>query len=156
MLTDAVNNVTAAEEDENLGWKVPKAKKKRSPKAETTPPVVEQEIYEDDNFTDEDLDGEVEPTARHRARLLKELSARIARDTQLGYAMREFEMQRALMGKGARKKLAAPEQLGGDDEGEDEDDFDKPRKKRSASKITPVDPSTYKPRVYKWKPERKK
>ena len=84
----------------------------------------------------------------HRTRLLKELSARLFRDRQLRYAERELEMQKALMGKGASRKLSGVEKV--DDEGDDdEEDEDAPRPKK-------VDEKTWKPRVYKWRVERKR
>jgi len=91
----------------------------------------------------------------NRKRLLKELSARLFRDTQLRYTEREFEMQRQMMGKGARKKIAGVEAVeGADDDSEDEDEVDARRGKRRAP-VRKVDEKTYKPRVYKWRLERK-
>jgi U3 small nucleolar RNA-associated protein 11 len=69
-------------------------------------------------------------------------------------------MQRALMGKGGRRKLRRIEKVeGGDkDESEDEDAMDDQRsgkgKKRDGGKV--VDEKTWKPRVYKWKLERRR
>ena len=83
----------------------------------------------------------------HRTRLLKELSARLVRDRQLRYAERELEMQRLLMGKGASKKLSGVEKMDDDRNEEDEEDASRPRK---------VDEKTWKPRVYKWRVERKR
>jgi U3 small nucleolar RNA-associated protein 11 len=51
------------------------------------------------------------------------------------YAERELEMQRLLMGKGGSRKLRGVEEVKGDED----------NKKKA-----------YKPRVYKWKQERKK
>lgn len=83
----------------------------------------------------------------YRTRLLKELSARLARDKQLRYAERELQMQRLLMGKGASRKMSGVERVDGDDEDEDDDDTSRPKK---------VDEKTWKPRVYKWRVERKR
>jgi len=72
------------------------------------------------------------------------------RDQQLRYAERELEMQRLLMGKGRTKKLKGVEVVkreSDDDEKDGEEDGD--RRARSTEK-------TYKPRVYKWKAERKR
>jgi len=72
------------------------------------------------------------------------------RDQQLRYAERELEMQRLLMGKGRTKKLKGVEVVrdeGDDGEDEDEEDGDQPAKKTGR---------TYKPRMYKWKAERKR
>lgn len=83
----------------------------------------------------------------HRTRLLKELSARLNRDRQLRYAERELEMQRLLMGKGASRKLQGVEKMDEGDDGDDDDDAPRPKK---------VDEKTWKPRVYKWRVERKR
>ena len=92
-----------------------------------------------------------------RKRLLTELSARLGRDRQLRYAGREFEMQRQLMGKGARKKIQSIEKVGAqDDEDEmNEDELDA-RKGKQRHFTRRVDEATYKPRVYKWRLERKR
>lgn len=86
----------------------------------------------------------------HRTRLLKELSARLSRDKQLRYAERELEMQKLLMGKGTTQKLRGVEKVDGDGTDGDEED-DGPQRKKD-----PVDMKLYKPRVYKWKKERRR
>ena len=86
---------------------------------------------------------------KHRRRLVQELSARMERDQQLRYAERELEMQKLLMGKGRTKKLKGVELVKGEDEDDDEGGDDEVRPARSSEK-------TYKPRVYKWKAERKR
>jgi U3 small nucleolar RNA-associated protein 11 len=88
-------------------------------------------------------------TQANRTRLLKELSARLHRDRMLRYAERELEMQRSLMGKGAAKKIAGVEKVE-DGDGDDLDDESRPSRRKI------VDEKTYKPRVYKWKAERKR
>ena len=92
-----------------------------------------------------------------RKRLVKELSARLGRDRQLRYAEREFEMQRKLMGKGARKKIKSIEKVGSqpDEDEMDEDELDA-RKGKQRPITRTVDESTYRPRVYKWRLERKR
>jgi len=102
---------------------------------------------------DQQEEGDVS-SVQHRRRLLKELSARLIRDQQLRYAEREFELQRAMMGKGARKKIQAAEKIGGGDS-DDEDALDA-RGGRTKQTLSRVDEETYKPRVYKWKVERKR
>ena len=71
------------------------------------------------------------------------------RDQQLRYAERELEMQRLLMGKGRTKKLKGVEVVSEEgDEGEDgAEEEDRPVR---------VSGKTYKPRVYRWKAERKR
>jgi U3 small nucleolar RNA-associated protein 11 len=93
-----------------------------------------------------------------RKRLLKELSARLDRDRQLRYTQREFEMQRQLMGKGGRKKILGVEKVEGndDDDDENEDEIDARRGRRRKPSSHQVDEATYKPRVYKWRLERKR
>lgn len=86
---------------------------------------------------------------KHRKRLLKELAARLTRDTQLSYALRELEMQRLLVGKGGRKKVRGAELIQEESRGDSDDDDDSSHKLKS-------DPSVYKPRVYKWRVERKR
>ena len=66
----------------------------------------------------------------------------------LRYTERELEMQRALMGKGASRKLKGVEKVEDDNDDEDESDDDRRPKK--------VDEKTWKPRVYKWRVERKR
>ena len=64
-------------------------------------------------------------------------------------------MQRMLMGKGGSKKLRDIEKVEGDD-GEDEDDedaMDSGKVRRQSGKDSE---KTYKPRVYKWRAERKR
>jgi U3 small nucleolar RNA-associated protein 11 len=131
----------------DLGWRTPSEKKGKR----RQPPSLEQN-------TDHTSVALKEEAAQHRKRLLQELSARLTRDIQLRYAIRELEMQRLLMGKGARKKLRGVEKIEGadghDDEDEDELDARKGRPRKESRK--PVDETLRKPRVYKWKLERKK
>ena len=77
----------------------------------------------------------------------------------LRYAERELEMQRLLMGKGGAKKLKGVEKVegdGDDNEDDDEDVLDARRGKRAQAAKKVVDEKAYKPRVYKWKVERKR
>ena len=104
-----------------------------------------------------DIADSAENPLINRRRLLRELAARIYRDKQLRYTEREFEMQRQMMGKGARKKLKGVERLdGGQDlqEEDDEDALDSRKGKPLLSKQQA--PKTYTPRVYKWHAERKR
>jgi U3 small nucleolar RNA-associated protein 11 len=134
----------------DLGWKVPECKKKRR-KSNVTLEAT----------TADDLELAAERkqlAAQNRSRLLKELSARLARDTQLRYAEREFEMQRALMGKGGSRKLRGVEKVEGDngDGSEDNDEKDDRRAAKGRRNAKKVDEKTWKPRVYKWRLERKR
>ena len=83
----------------------------------------------------------------HRTRLLKELSARLHRDRMLRYTERELEMQRMLMGKGRSKKVKGVERVEGSDE---EDAGSGPRGGKG------VEEKLYRPRVYRWRTERKR
>jgi len=104
------------------------------------------------------LSEELQQSHLHkREHLLKELSARLDRDRQLRYTQREFEMQRQLMGKGGRKKILGVEKVeGNDDDVENEDEIDARRGRRRKPLSHQVDEATYKPRVYKWRLERKR
>ena len=81
--------------------------------------------------------------------MLKELSARLNRDKMLRYSERELEMQKLLMGMGGSKKLKGAEKVERDGD-EDERDSDEERRPKK------VDEKTWKPRVYKWRVERKR
>jgi U3 small nucleolar RNA-associated protein 11 len=67
-------------------------------------------------------------------------------------------MQRALMGKGGRRKLRGVEEVeGGDDNGsDDEDERDDRRAMKGKGNTKAVDEKTWKPRIYKWRLERKR
>ncbi|KAI0825000.1 small-subunit processome [Trametes gibbosa] len=119
----------------DLGWKVPEQSKRKRRKSGAGPEEQETSAA-----------GTAEQAKEHRTRLLKELSARLVRDRHLRYAERELEMQRALMGKGGSQKLAGVERIDRDEEDEEEED-------RTVKK---VDEKTWKPRVYKWRIERKR
>ncbi|KAK7463884.1 hypothetical protein VKT23_005819 [Stygiomarasmius scandens] len=137
---------TLQTEENDLGWAIPEKKRKSRKRKQR----AEQE---EDELDDQQEDGDVS-SVQHRRRLLKELSARLIRDQQLRYAEREFELQRAMMGKGARKKIQAAEKIDGGDS-DDEDALDA-RGGRTKQTLSRVDEETYKPRVYKWKVERKR
>jgi len=130
-------------QEEDLGWKSTEQKSKR----------VKSTLPEQENH---DADESKEHTER-RKRLLKELSARLDRDRKLRYAQREFEMQRLMMGKGARRKIQAVEKVDDvkDDDEEDEDEIDAQRGKRR-NRVRSMNEEIYRPRVYKWRLERKK
>jgi hypothetical protein len=86
---------------------------------------------------------------QRRRRLLKELSARLTRDQQLRYTVREFEMQRLLMGRGGRMKLKGVEKV--------EDDEEVTTKMKSTPRKGGIFADvTYKPRIYKWRLEQKR
>lgn len=65
------------------------------------------------------------------------------------YAERELEMQKLIMGKGAARKLRGVEKMEDDEDGDAEDDDAAERRPKK------VDEKTWKPRVYKWRIERK-
>ncbi|PFH54861.1 hypothetical protein AMATHDRAFT_134110 [Amanita thiersii Skay4041] len=140
-----------------LGWKSPGPHKKQSTSLQS--PLLSSS-GEDQETEDEDEDtNEQESVApsRGQSRLLKELSARLLRDRQLRYTQREFEMQRLMMGKGARKKLRGVEKVDDDDDGDDETDEDEADARWGKQRRHKgVNENTYRPRVYKWKLERKR
>jgi U3 small nucleolar RNA-associated protein 11 len=74
----------------------------------------------------------------------------------LRYAERELEMQRLLMGKGRSRKLKGVERVGGKDEVSDDEDALDARRGRSLGSKREVDEKLYRPRVYKWRAERKR
>ncbi|PVG01995.1 small-subunit processome [Serendipita vermifera] len=97
---------------------------------------------------------------KSREQLLPELRARLERDTYLGYALRELEMQRILMGKGASRKIRGPELIQTDGQPDDELNEDEQDalfgKKRKIQPKRAPDMADYKPRVYKFRQERKR
>ncbi|KAL4241656.1 UTP11 family protein [Abortiporus biennis] len=131
---------SAEEEAEiDMGWKAP-VETKKSKKSKSKATAIGMEVDEEERKQN---------AAEHRTKLLKELSARLHRDKQLRYAEREMEMQKLLMGKGTSRKMQGVERVDEeDDEDEDEDEGSRKPKK--------VDEKTWKPRVYKWKVERKR
>ncbi|KZT74980.1 small-subunit processome [Daedalea quercina L-15889] len=137
-----VNMADAAHEDLDLGWKAPRADKSSKKK--------HRKSVAQDSAEETTTEEQREAAAEHRTRLLKELSARLFRDKQLRYAERELEMQKHIMGKGAARKLQGVEKVeDNDDDDADDDDMVERRPKK-------VDEKTWKPRVYKWRVERKK
>ncbi|KAI0698395.1 small-subunit processome [Cerioporus squamosus] len=128
----------------DLGWRAPEEPKHKRRKSRRS--AAEEEHVEDDAGEDT-ASGPGESAKEHRMRLLKELSARLVRDRQLRYAERELQMQRLLMGKGASRKLSGLEKVEDGMDDEETEDTARPKK---------VDEKTWKPRVYKWRVERKR
>lgn len=93
-----------------------------------------------------------------RSTLLTELAARLSRDRMLRYASRELEMQKQLMSKGASRKIAGVEKINSEEDKEvDEDELDANWKSGSKKNVVKeVGEEGYRPRVYKWRAERKK
>ncbi|KAF8221666.1 small-subunit processome [Tricholoma matsutake] len=141
-LTEAAHNMVEVDETD-LGWK-PTEKGKKSI----------QRVAHASAVGHEDNDN-VKPEQGDKRRLLTELAARLARDKQLRYTERELEMQRLMMGKGGRKKLRGAEKVEGDSQDEDEDVIDA-RKGKVGVQRSKVDEKMYRPRVYKWRLERKR
>ncbi len=74
----------------------------------------------------------------------------------LRYAERELEMQKLLMGKGRSRKLKGVERVDGTkEESEDEDTKDARRVGQSRTQKG-VEEKAYRPRVYRWRAERKR
>lgn len=136
--------------EDDLGWKSEISGRKLKPKKQKS-------VGARDKLSDFEMEDSEPQQLDKRKRLLTELSARLERVKKLRYAQREFEMQRLMMGKGARKKIASVEKVEGEqDSEEDEDEIDARRgkSKKTGNKI--LDDATYKPRVYKWRLERKR
>ncbi|KAF8274105.1 small-subunit processome [Lactarius quietus] len=132
----------------DLGWHKPERKRKEK-KKNTSAKALDS--------TDDDAASERNEAAKtHRTRLLKELSARLHRDRMLRYTERELEMQRLLMGKGGSKKLKGVERVDGTEEGSEDEDAEVARGGRQSRTRKVVDDKAYKPRVYKWRAERKR
>ncbi|KAG2755442.1 small-subunit processome [Suillus brevipes Sb2] len=139
------SEVDSEQAEVNLGWKtVESASSKRRRKNRTSAGASTDVV--------EDAEETRQLNVQNRKRLLKELAARLKRDTQLRYTQRELEMQRLLAGKGGRRKLRGVEEVGAENNDEDEDDM----VDAVASKASKADEKTYKPRVYKWRIERKR
>jgi len=58
------------------------------------------------------------------------------------------------MGKGGRKKLSGVEKL--EDDGNEDDEDDEMNSRKGKGKAQPINEKLYKPRVYKWRMERKR
>jgi len=145
-------SATSGTSRSDLGWKPDELQRKHWKLSPTRrgQTDVPQGIINDDSELANDTNTS---TKRH---LLKELSARLRRDTQLRYAQRELEMQRLLMGKGARTKIVGVEKANGGFESEEDEDEIDARKGRRSKSVKKIDEELYKPRVYKWKMERKR
>jgi U3 small nucleolar RNA-associated protein 11 len=85
---------------------------------------------------------------KHRLSLLRSLRAHLVRDAQLAATEREMALQRALMGKGAAKKLenAKRVEVENDEEGDDDEEADE----RGGTK------GEWRARRFKWKAERRR
>jgi len=141
-VTDVPSTSAPAMGPLDLGWKSDdssKRGKKRKSRASDSGEGAERQAEQK------------EEAREHRSRLLKELSARLHRDQQLRYAERELEMQKLLMGKGGARKVAGVEKVEEEGEEEEEEEEEEGRSRRKA-----VDEKTWKPRVYKWRLERKR
>jgi U3 small nucleolar RNA-associated protein 11 len=136
-------DVEQAEVD--LGWKTVESASSRRRRKNKSSAGASTDIVEGGEETRQ-------LNVQNRKRLLKELAARLKRDTQLRCTQRELEMQRLLAGKGGRRKLRGIEEVGAENKDEDEDEMDD----TAASKASKADEKTYKPRVYKWRIERKR
>ncbi|KAF7436576.1 hypothetical protein PC9H_003409 [Pleurotus ostreatus] len=126
----------------DLGWKAPAVKSKK--RRHSQPQPADAQAFKDE------ADEEPTESTSARKKLLLELRARLHRDKMLRYTQREFEMQRLMMGKGARQKIQGTEKV----EEANSDEEDDPRSRKGGRKV--VDEQAYKPRVYKWRRERKR
>jgi len=147
----AVNSKEAATETLiDRGWLAPATSSDtRGKKREPVPEPEDVEI-EDSTENSQDL-------LKHRRTLLQTLRGRLTRHTALTRALRELEMQRILMGKGAGVKIRGPELVNGkskQNQEDEEDAFGGRKRKFNAGGAPSME--EYKPRVYKFRPERKK
>ncbi|KAF8578992.1 u3 small nucleolar RNA-associated protein 11 [Ramaria rubella] len=134
---------------EDLGWEWPEDKVPQKKSNRTVDNGLEKEKSS--------VGDQGESAATHRRQLLKELAARLKRDVNLRYASRELEMQKLMMGKGATRKIHGVEKAEGEDmkDEDDEDALDARKGKRRKVDVG-MEEKPYKPRVYKWRAERKK
>lgn len=88
----------------------------------------------------------VRKSKKHRLHLLHSLSSHLTRAAHLAEAQKEMELQKLLMGKGGKKKLASlkPEE---ESDPEEEFDEDNPQKRRREG---------FSGRAFKWAAERKR
>ncbi|KIP10113.1 hypothetical protein PHLGIDRAFT_115748 [Phlebiopsis gigantea 11061_1 CR5-6] len=131
---------TAEDGPTDLGWKTREDTKRRKGKGRAD---------QDEKVAAASEEQRQQEASERRTRMLKELAARLNRDKMLRYSERELEMQKLLMGRGGSKKLKGAEKIQSDDD-EDERDSDEERRPKK------VDEKTWKPRVYKWRVERKR
>ncbi|KAG8862755.1 hypothetical protein FRB96_000765 [Tulasnella sp. 330] len=134
------------EEPIDLGWIKPDNSKARERAVEEARHAEERQHVEEERM--------VEEAKKHRSKLLKELAARLERDRHLRYAEQELQMQRLTMaGKGGHRKLRHQEQMF-QGTGEEEDEFTFRRKGQVP--VMELGNEVYKPKVVKWRQERKK
>ncbi|KAF8575637.1 hypothetical protein K439DRAFT_1623450 [Ramaria rubella] len=134
---------------EDLGWKWPKYKvpQKKSNWTVDDGPEKEKSSVGDRR----------ESATTHCHHLLKELAVRLKHDVNLHYASCELEMQKLMMGKCATQKIHGVEKADGEDmKVEDEEDALDARKGKRWKVDVGMEEKPYKPRVYKWRAERKK
>lgn len=160
MSTEAMD--TTEDTVEDLGWKTPEetaTSKRRKGKGRADAEETEASTLSEEQRREEasvsflrssllPSDHQWSHQAR-RTRLLRELAARLNRDKMLRYTERELEMQKLLMGKGGSRKLQGVEKVEDDDDDDERNSEDEQRPKK-------VDEKTWKPRVYKWRVERKR
>ncbi|KZT36578.1 small-subunit processome [Sistotremastrum suecicum HHB10207 ss-3] len=141
-----------------LGWKVeqPTTKRRESPDTNIDESLDDSGELSQVRVSTRSMTTPTNKKQDTRSTLIKELSARLTRDKLLRYALRELEMQKQLMSKGASQKISSVEKLASSDqEDEDEDEQDSSwNKKRKKEKEIGME--NYRPRVYKWRLERKK
>ncbi|KAG0704405.1 u3 small nucleolar RNA-associated protein 11 [Suillus ampliporus] len=142
----ATTEVDVGRVEVDLGWKTEESASSRRRRKSKSSAGASMDIVGDAEETQQ-------LNVQNRKRLLKELAARLKRDTQLRYTQRELEMQRLLAGKGGRRKLHGVEEVGAENDDDDEDEMDDGAASKARSK---ADEKTYKPRVYKWRIERKR
>ncbi|KAG8984409.1 hypothetical protein FRB95_010056 [Tulasnella sp. JGI-2019a] len=134
------------EEPLDLGWILPDNRKGKERAAEEARQAEQTRQVEEERM--------IEEAKKHRSKLLKELAARLERDKHLRYAEQELQMQRLTMaGKGGHRKLRDPEKMY-QGTGEEEDEFTFRRKGQMP--VMELGNEVYKPKVVKWRQERKR
>ncbi|KAF8575365.1 hypothetical protein K439DRAFT_1544488 [Ramaria rubella] len=93
----------------------------------------------------------------HRHQILKEPAVRLKHDVNLHYESCELEIQKLMMGKCATWKIHGVDKADGKDmKDEDEEDALDARKGKWRKVDVGMEEKPYKPRVHKWREERKK
>ncbi|KAF8579216.1 hypothetical protein K439DRAFT_1620706 [Ramaria rubella] len=93
----------------------------------------------------------------HCHQILKELAVRLKHDVNLHYESCELEIQKLMMGKCATWKIHGVDKADGEDmKDEEEEDALDARKGKWWKVDVGMEEKPYKPRVYKWRAERKK
>ncbi|KAF8338029.1 small-subunit processome [Cantharellus anzutake] len=122
--------------EEDFGWVKEGGLKRKKRRKNNTGDLGNGEVSE------EQLESQRREGKLYRDKLLHELKERLTRERALRYALQELHTQRLLMGKGERQLVSGSEK--------EDDEIDK-----IGLGIEVEDRNEWKPKIYKWKFERK-